>query len=399
MLPEFDDLKITTITMIVNFSDRISLKKIFLLLPYVKYRWVKIEFKDDDTSNNENFEEINTTNNININLHNVKTSQEFKILKFNDKTLDLNSDNVENLNISFFDNKKKNDYPVGPPGTILGLGYRQQTRGIPLKTSAKFRNSISMIMSSTYKNIRIKLAKSCIHMCGLKTYMDGIYNAQLILDHIHEVQNIVKIIQQKPYLYQECRDFLKSSLKGEEVIIKVDDNTSRIDYKIDLDNFHNHHFQCRGPESIRVIDFFLKHVRDYEHLGSYLTFLDRIKNLKIKTNDIQITTSYTAMINLNYHLGFHVDRDKFFKFFKGKDGFVSIYDNNIHNYVKLELKYESDNVNFIKKKQKKIPHHTFIIYHTGAITQSGPTILKMKHAFELFIKNIKEYKILILNNA
>ena len=140
------------------------------------------------------------------------------------------------------------------------------------------------------------------------------------------------------------------------------------------------------------LDQYIKSLsNDMIYHSDYDNKLKNLLNFKpVYTDDIHIEQINEVMVNYNYNLGFKINRDMLNNLIDGKYGFVSNYDNALVNNVTIELPYEE--IYHYNKRKNKIPHHTFSVYHSGAITQSGPSISIMKGAYELFINTIEEIK-------
>ena len=82
-----------------------------------------------------------------------------------------------------------------------------------------------------------------------------------------------------------------------------------------------------------------------------------------------------AMVNYNYSLGFEVDRTRLNQFIDGQNGFISRYNNALANSVTIELPYDPPKGTAIKRRKNKVPHHTFLVYKSGSVTQSGPGVI------------------------
>lgn len=133
MIVDFENVKITTMTVVVNIEGEININNIFLLLPITK-----------------------------LNLTNVsKTGKKFKI-----------------------------PWP-GPEhaGKIFSAKYSGINRGIIKKKKGNsFRNSIGIDICTSSKNIAAKLSKNNIHMCGPNSEALALETAEHIIDHVIRIQ-------------------------------------------------------------------------------------------------------------------------------------------------------------------------------------------------------------------
>jgi TATA-box binding protein (TBP) (component of TFIID and TFIIIB) len=136
-----------------------------------------------------------------------------------------------------------------------------------------------------------------------------------------------------------------------------------------------------------------------------------------------------VMINVDYVLGFDVDREKFDGLMNGsEEPFFSIYE-PVLGYSGVNTKIHSDNPHeeklvmlkwvggFVKKtrtmyanylsllskkclkKELNTEHyHTFLIFQSGSIIQSGPRKSEMKEVYEKFMKIINDNRSLVMEN-
>ena len=80
---------------------------------------------------------------------------------------------------------------------------------------------------------------------------------------------------------------------------------------------------------------------------------------------------------------------------KGKNGFHSRYNNAADHCVTISLPYDSPKR---KGKKNKPKCHTFMVYKSGIVTQSGPSIDTMRDAYYLFMETIMEIRDHIIRN-
>ena len=258
-----------------------------------------------------------------------------------------------------------------------------------------------MTIATSIKNISIKLSNNTIQLCGACNKSNANEAIKLILQHILYINKmIIKIKNDSKY--NELLEWLAYNMKGCE--------TERLFY--DIKKFKN--------TSLRIIttkpDFMIKKTAlpgdlyDLEEitflynlsndLNYHSDFINKIKNIKhfnSTLSDLSVAKQHEVMVNYNYNLGFKVNRIILNQLVDGVSGFYSRFDNANVNHVKIELPYTLQNYNS-RKKCKKIPHHSFLIYKSGAVTQSGPGGYIMEEAFNKFkqiILSIKEQIIIL----
>src|SRR5688572_17495731 len=79
------------------------------------------------------------------------------------------------------------------PGTIMSMRYKNMTRGIfrTLKSNDQFKNSITIDISLTDKNVSLKLSKNTIHMSGVKKFENSDEAGKLLFEKLRECQSLL----------------------------------------------------------------------------------------------------------------------------------------------------------------------------------------------------------------
>jgi hypothetical protein len=330
-------------------------------------------------------------------------------------------------------------------GSILSMRYRGMTRGILRTTSGKhFKNSITLDLSLKEKNVNIKLCNSKtrlmgskMQMCGAKSLEQGMEGAQEILKKIDHIQKILDRVESDASLKQRCITHLESSISEtseplwkytpskttfipNHVLEKIQEDiqwklgtlsatkqnldTMMKEYiqkysevkplgnwlKESLTILRNLKYQEPDEEQKKELDmeYIGLFLQEYEEIHSLEKFLDKVdflKNIgKLYEGELKITEVNKAMVNFNYSLGGPIDRFQLMKHFNGKGSFFSHFDNSTEHYVTIELPYVMKDPS--KKKKSKKPCHTFLIYQSGLVTQSGPDEDMMKEAYLEFMR-------------
>lgn len=173
-----------------------------------------------------------------------------------------------------------------------------------------------------------------------------------------------------------------------KVIIKKPIYVTRIKNMIIPKEYPNNY-----PENVdeRIINFYIKYSQDFAYHHVYCQFLDSVKEIKtIITPELSMGDINIAMINYSYSLGMNIDRWELATRFNKKNGFTSRFNNATDHCVIITKPYKP----FRKttKKPKKPPCHTFMIYKSGIVTQSGPDIDMMRDVYYLFMETINEIR-------
>lgn len=337
---QFEDLKITTMTLIFELDGSINKLSTFHLLPITKI--------------------------------NIKPQRE--------------------------SNKCKLPY-CGIHGAIISLRYRNSVRGIIKNTKKNFKNAVTVDICTSLKNLSLKISPNTIQLCGAMSRENGIEAVQYVLNYLNDIKLNINYIQQHPEEYQEHVAYLKENSKGEltdKVIYDCYNTTNGILY---IEKTVPDYFIKPVALNTPLMNFLWSLTNDQLYYQDYTAILDNLIYLKpVYNEDLGLKSVNEVMVNYNYNLGFKVNRDQLHQLIDNRNGFYSHYDNALNNSVTVELPYDDSVLVYkAKKKKKKIAHHTFLIYSSGAVTQSGPCLGHiMKEAYELFIQTIDEIKPLIM---
>lgn len=197
------------------------------------------------------------------------------------------------------DNKKLFESLPCPNDDILSVKYRDDIKGYPRTSKKSFRNSVTVELRTTTKNVNVKVSKDKVHICGVKSVSMAEEATGIILRYINKIKDIA-------------------------------------DYPLSISSIHK------------------------------------------------------VMINYNYDLGFRVNRWLLSNYIKEVDpGFHCDYDNTVHYSVIIKLPITDKKSVF---KSKKRPYHTFIVYKSGLVTQSGPDEGLMEVAYNRFMDTISIIK-------
>ena len=163
----FENVKVTTMTVIIDIIGNVNIEAVFPLLPITR-----MEIKEND-----------------------KTGKKFKI-----------------------------PWPGQQyAGCIFSTKYAGITRGI-IKTSKgkSFRNSVGIDICASVKNISAKLSKNKIHMCGPNSEKLAIETGQHIINHLINIQKELDYISEHIDERNTVINWLIKETKGEHFIINED---------------------------------------------------------------------------------------------------------------------------------------------------------------------------------
>lgn len=305
--------------------------------------------------------------------------------------------------------KKKFELPhCSIPGAILSIRYSGETRGIVRSTNGGyFKNSITIDLSTTTKNVSTKLSQTKIQMCGASSEEQGQEGAQYLINHLLVLQEEIDYIKANPDKARETLNWLVEKTKGRQVsrpvyqtITKTVTNEKGEEVYVDEKVFvrNERDFRIMVPTDLteapneRIANFLIRQHTDFDYHSFLSAEMEWILGLKkIISQPLKIKKVIKAMVNYNYNLGFTVDRYTLYVQMLDRNGFISSYDNCIEHCVTIKLPYQPDPDEDMVRR-KKVPCHCFLVYKSGVVTQTGPGGEKMKEAYNLFWKSILEIK-------
>lgn len=103
------------------------------------------------------------------------------------------------------------------------------------------------------------------------------------------------------------------------------------------------------------------------------------------------------MYNINFNIGCYIDKEMLRSIFDSRDGFIAATDPQCRGDVLVHLPYtvEDGQRRLTKRKKSNPTKHTFTVYKTGAVTQSGPGGERGEDAYNRFFKIILDHYELI----
>lgn len=281
------------------------------------------------------------------------------------------------------------------PGSILSMRHRGNTRGVIRSKSDPFKNAVTIDISTTKKNISLKLSSFSIQMCGASSREDGIEAATHVLNHLHHIQTILTQMQLDPTGTLQAIEWVKNNTRGPVTEKPFWDLQQFINVTLRVYRPISDYSIIKPltpiPDNLNkeITTFLLSLCDDFLYHTDMCRKLDFLPNIHtIIDEPLELKHVDEAMVNYNYSLGFEVDRANLNRFIDGQNGFISRYNNALATSVTIELPYEPPAGTAIKRRKNKIPHHTFLVYRSGSVTQSGPGGTLMRDAYYLFMQTI-----------
>ena len=299
----------------------------------------------------------------------------------------------------------------GIPGAILSARFKGTIRGIIKSTQTRcFLNAITIDISTEEKNVNIKLSKSKIQMCGATSVGLARKAASYIIDKLYTIQDEIDYINANSVEADRVCDWLKSVSKGEPIVSSDDEveeesegeSESEIDEseacQITKDKYH-YLVTIKKIEEIpdgidkRIAQFLIKLSSDFLRYEDYCCQLNWIRTLnKVIEKPLEVIDIIKVMVNFNYDLGFYLSRLALAEKINGVNGFTARYENTIDHSVTIELPYDVPEGMKITRRKDRVPCHTFLVYRSGLVTQSGPNEELMRPAYNLFNSTINSIR-------
>lgn len=283
------------------------------------------------------------------------------------------------------------------PGSILSMRYRGNVRGVIRSKTDPFKNAVTIDISTIRKNISLKLSSFSIQMCGASSREDGVEAATHVLNHLKHIQFILTKMQSNPIGTSQAIEWVKTNTIGTPIEKPFWDVQKFINVSLRVYHATADHSIIKPliiiPDDLDhdIVMFLISLCDDFIYHSDMCRKLDFIPNIHtIIDEPLELKHVDEAMVNYNYSLGFEVDRANLNQFIDGQNGFISRYNNALATSVTIELPYDPPAGTAIKRRKNKIPHHTFLCYRSGSITQSGPGGTIMRDAYYLFMHTISQ---------
>jgi hypothetical protein len=285
------------------------------------------------------------------------------------------------------------------PGDIVSMRYKRNTRGIIKNNKKPFKNAVTIDISTKIKNISLKLSKNSIQICGASSKEDGVEASNHVINHLQFVQEMLNKMNDNMNESLELIKWIKNHTKGESVEKTIIETKTCNKMVLNIHNIIMDNYICKPLNIPEYFDktlakYLLSLSVDFLYHSDYCKKLDYILKLKnvIKNKTINIEHIELAMVNYNFSLNFQVDRAKLDQLINEQYGFISRYNNALSPSVTIELRYKPTLNSAVKRRKNKVPHHTFLVYRSGSVTQSGPGEELMKKAYYKFMNFISEIK-------
>ena len=159
--------------------------------------------------------------------------------------------------------KKKFKLPsMNKPGKILSLttkfiNGKRIIRGVD--KSKAFKNTITIDVSVTGKNVNLKIYPQQIHMCGVKSREMAIEAGRIVIDKLEKAQEIIEYIQSHPDEANRTVEWIKQNTCGDEEY--VEEHTSNIVNKDNIKPFTDEMIKYLKSEAQADLDNYIQYAK------------------------------------------------------------------------------------------------------------------------------------------
>lgn len=279
------------------------------------------------------------------------------------------------------------------PGSILSMSYRHKRRGIIKTEAAAFRNSCTLEISLQTKNVNVKLSPKSLYITGARSKDHGYETATYIMTYLKQAQNIIEKIKHERPLMDEIVEWVIKNTKGPAISRRTETVTaSGVTLVIHKeDNLLSYPLTAPIEMDYEILSVLLDMMGDFEHHSEYckkLKYLYEVSN--VISPDLGIASVEEVMVNYNYSLGFEVMRDALSDHMNTEPGFSASFNKDLVTYVLIEVQYTTDKTSKIQRRKNKIPHHSILVYRSGSVTQSGPNKESVQKVYYEFMNIIQK---------
>jgi len=259
-------------------------------------------------------------------------------------------------------NSRKIPLPLFKKGSLISARYKGVVLGnVKFLRPRFFKNSITVDFSGSTKNINVKISKSKLHMCGIKSIDMAYESAQIILAHVQLVHQLFSRLTQKHI--DIAREYVETK---DESLFRGEEETHDILYRL---------------------VYFASCCTDLSIYHDTLDTLSKSLGKPLLTEPLKLLEMNRVMVNFNASLGFRIKRAELAQEFNGREEFTSRYDNTVDYSVPIVHPHD-----LVLNKKKEHPHITFTVHRSGIITISGPNYEVIEPVYDKFMRIIEEIK-------
>ena len=271
-------------------------------------------------------------------------------------------------------------------GAILSIRYKGMNRGFPKDTC--FKNSVMIDLSMGNKNVSIKLSQKKIQLCGASSEKMSREASQIMVAYIKRIQELLNLLQKNKAETKRTIQWLTENTKFHH-------EKSKTYITRPPENYHLVHYDYPKGVNKTIAQWLIPFITDYVKHEEYVMFLDYVQKISsiIVSPSIDIQPMEVKMKNHNYLIPFVINRKKLFNFFRKLDDWIVIYDASWDTYVKI-LRLSEEKKSKMKNEEEEFSdkYHTFLVFSTGSVTQSGPNPAEIETFYNEFNTLIREHR-------
>lgn len=257
---------------------------------------------------------------------------------------------------------RKVTLPLLKKGSILSARYKGVVLGeVKISSPRFFKNSITTDISVSQKNVNVKISKSKLHMCGIKNLEMARETGEVVLEHIREANNFLKLIT--PLELEIAKQYIE---REDEQLLEQG-----------------------NPLVLYRLLYYATCCQEKEQFDSMLETLSKALNKPLfdPTTPPRLLEINKIMVNYSASLGYKIKRSELAKRFNGREEFTSRFDNTVDYSVPIVHPHD-----YTANKKKDHPHITFTVYRSGIITISGPEHEVVEPVYEKFMRIMEEIR-------
>ncbi len=262
--------------------------------------------------------------------------------------------------------KIKIPYFPGKQGSIYHIKFKKDVRGVVKSTSSTyFKNIVSLDIGLVDKNVNVKISETSFQITGIKQNENLNECIGHLMKYFKDIQEILDYMKDNSEAVALIDNWVLKNLKG-------------------INNTLNPMPQIIENLDLKILNFLTSYLFEFTNFEDYYTVFQWITSGQTLVKDLEVLNNTLILTNYNYFLGFGINRDETAERLKNETDFTVIYDNSVTYYIKLEYAYIRDESFSKIRKKPEISKHSFLIYKSGRVTQSGPGYDLMKTVYDKF---------------
>ena len=306
------------------------------------------------------------------------------------------------LLLPIYDNKIQNNIiSMTCEGLYKGFNNNSENK------KRNFKHCIELYFKTKNKQVNIKINKKGLHLTGAKSKKDIEYSFNKLINLINKYNKKILFMKDNFLKKKEVANWFLKNLKGnikkrkENNLIYQDDKIKYYEIKIIKD------YEIIIPKILKenkiplglnkeifnliknsIQDEILSYKNNYfSCIKNKIKCIINFKNIFKGEKPLKIINDKIVMCNYNYNVGFKIYRNRLNEIFNN----IKIKDVYIENFFNNDLNPVAT-IRFYINKDGVEKKHSFLVYKTGSITQSGPGDEDMEYFYNIFMNILHENK-------